>query len=136
MAVEPILWNKVHHGGIVALSRNQKDDIRAFICFVVILRLSALPTVPYSEYQERLHSKIKELHDGGLGYRNIAKWLNENGYETPKGKRFFGNHVYSILKRYKERQERLASQTEKHDLEHGDLWIEYIDYTPSYIKDD
>ena len=95
-----------------------------------------MPPVQYSEYQEHLHTKIKELHDGGMGYRKIAKWLNENGYETPRGKRFFSNHVYSILKRHKERQERLAGMNEKLELEYGDLWIEYIDYTPSYLKDD
>ena len=71
-----------------------------------------------------------------MGYRNIAKWLNENGYETPRGKRFFSSHVYSILKRHKKRQERLERINKEYELEYGDLWIEYIDYTPSYLKDD
>ena len=87
-----------------------------------------MPPVRYSEYQELLHTKIKELHDSGMGYRKIAKWLNENGYETPRRKRFFSNHVYSILKRHKDRQERLERINKEYELEYDEWWIECVDY--------
>ncbi|MDA0787115.1 MAG: recombinase family protein, partial [Proteobacteria bacterium] len=36
-----------------------------------------------------MHDLIQRLHDEGMGYRKIAQWLNENGYTTPRGKKFF-----------------------------------------------
>ena len=50
---------------------------------------------------------IKSLHESGLGYRKIAKHLNGNGLTTHKRKEWGGNSVYSVLKRHKEREERL-----------------------------
>ena len=58
-----------------------------------------------SNYQDELHDKIKELHDGGLGYRRIAYWLNENHCKTPRGHDFKNNHVHSILKKRRIRNE-------------------------------
>ena len=35
----------------------------------------------------------------------IANWLNENGYLTPRGNTFRNNHVHSIAKKRKRRLE-------------------------------
>ena len=45
-----------------------------------------------------------------------------------RGKRFFANHVYSILRRKRERDERLSSRP-KNQLEIGPLSIRYVDKT-------
>ena len=45
-----------------------------------------------------------------MGYRKIAQWLREKGYKTPRGKRFFNTHVYSILKKKRLRDERLRQE--------------------------
>jgi len=57
-----------------------------------------------------MHTLIKSLHDDGLSYRRITKYLNEKDISTHKDKSFHksGSSVYSVLKRYKERVERLA----------------------------
>ena len=35
----------------------------------------------------------------------IANWLNDNGYKTPRGNGFRKNHVHSIAKKRKRRLE-------------------------------
>jgi hypothetical protein len=66
-----------------------------------------------------------------LELKQIAEWLRENGYKTVRGKRFYGNHVFSILKRMRQRVERI---TLKHPLEYGPLSIKLVDHTKSYEK--
>ncbi|MGI9348647.1 MAG: recombinase family protein, partial [Amylibacter sp.] len=61
----------------------------------------------YSDYQESLHLLIKTMHDSGIGYRKIARWLNENAYKTIRGYEFKNTHVFSILKKKKLRDKRL-----------------------------
>ena len=76
----------------------------------------------YSKEQEELHSKIKKLHNKGYSYKCISKYLNTKGVKTPRGKTFgvSGNSVYSILKKYKLRQERLH----KLNREYNEVWGE------------
>ena len=65
---------------------------------------------------------ITELHSGGLGYRKIAKRLNEMGIRTTRGKDFFPASVHSILKKKKIRDERINQKFEK---KISGLWFEY-----------
>ena len=44
-----------------------------------------------------------------MGYRKIARWLNENTYKTTRGHEFKNTHVFSILKKKKLRDKRLNS---------------------------
>ena len=55
---------------------------------------------------------ITYLNENGMGYRKIAKWLNENGIKTQRGKTFSNSSVYSVLKRYKQRVERIETVRE------------------------
>ena len=45
----------------------------------------------------------------GMSYRKIGKWLNRSGIKTHQGNTWgeTGNSVYSVLKRMKEREQRL-----------------------------
>ena len=61
----------------------------------------------YTSEQEELHRKIKLLHNEGLGYRRIANHLNQLEIKTIKGNTWNNTNVYSVLKKYKERQQRL-----------------------------
>ena len=63
----------------------------------------------YSEEQLERYRLIKSLYDIGIGYRKIRKYLNDRGILTEKGSKWgeTGNYVYSVLKRFKERDERL-----------------------------
>ena len=90
----------------------------------MVLTVPNFRKTPYSEYQEFLHDKIEELHDGGRGYRKIAHWLREGGYKTVRGKRFFANHVYSILKRKRERD---VVQNQEVRTEYRNFYLEFIE---------
>ena len=81
-----------------------------YLCFTVSVRTNkfALKQLDrYSPEQEAVFQKIKSLHESGLGYRKIAKHLNENGLTTQNGKKWGGNNVYAVLKRHKQREKRL-----------------------------
>ena len=88
----------------------------------MVLRTGNLLVGNYSDYQHFLHDTIKDLHDGGMGYRKISDWLNEKGYKTPRGKQFFNNHVYSILKKKRLRDERLNQEVQR-EYKNFDLWF-------------
>ena len=90
----------------------------------MVLTTRNLIVAPYSDYQIELHDIIQNLHNEGLGYRKIAEWLNENGYQTPRGLRFFNNHVHSMLKKKRLRDERLNQEVE---VEYGDFSLEFIE---------
>ena len=65
----------------------------------------------YSEYQQYLFNRIcqyKERFVTPIGYRKISKIFNEEGLKTPRGSVFKNNHVYSIYKKGKIREERVS----------------------------
>ena len=67
-------------------------------------------TSSYSDYQQFLFDKIKGLKDDFLTpicYRKISKLLNGEGLKTPRGNVFKNNHVHSIYKKGKIREERM-----------------------------
>jgi len=64
----------------------------------------------YSEYQEYLFNRIckyKECFLTPIGYRKISQIFNEEGLKTPRGNVFKNNHVHSIYKKGKIREERI-----------------------------
>ena len=42
-----------------------------------------------------------------MGYRRISHYLNERGIKTNLGKKWTNSLVFSVLKRFRQRQERL-----------------------------
>ena len=64
--------------------------------FTVTLRMSNLWSSRYSEYQDLLYKIIEQKQKSGMGYRKIARWLNENAYKTVRGHEFKNTHVFSI----------------------------------------
>ena len=88
----------------------------------MVLTFNSSPVRPYSEYQQFLAATIQDLRDEGLGYRKIAYWLRDKGYKTPRGKRFYGNHVYSILKRKREKGQHLNLKVAR-SYRNFDLWF-------------
>jgi len=61
----------------------------------------------WSEEQQKTHKYIKSLYNSVIGYKKISYHLNEKGIKTPKGSFWCGNNVYSVLKRNRERLQRL-----------------------------
>jgi len=93
-----------------------------FLSFQVKITSNQLWNTNYSEYQSFLHNKIKQLKAEGLGYRKIAKRLNEENIKTSRGKSFYPSSVYSILKKKKIRDERLNQEFKK---KISKFWFEY-----------
>ena len=54
-----------------------------------------------------------------MSYRRITKLLNKKGIKTHTGKEWgeTGNSVYSVLKKYRQREERLELLYKEYELE-------------------
>ena len=106
----------------------EKTSIR-YICFNVKIRFNNLISEQnpnrFSEKQLARHRLIKSLHARGFGYRKIAKFLNEKGIKTEKGFVWKSNYVYSVLKRYEERQIRIKFRNKKYKPIFSKMWEEF-----------
>ena len=95
---------------------NSEPKYANFLCFIVSVKTNKLISrrggIRYSNSQKATHDLIKSLHEGGLGYRRIAHHLNDKNITTQTGKQWKGNHVFAVLKRYREREERLSQKEE------------------------
>ena len=80
----------------------------------------------YNEYQSHLYELITIKLDDGWNYQQIADWLNENNYTTPRGKKFRNAHAHSIVKKKKIRDERILK---KYELEYSNFQVRFIDKT-------
>ena len=101
-----------------------------YLCFQVSNRTNRFvncKTDRYSARQKELHDYIKSLHDSGMSYRRITTLLNKKGIKTHTGKEWgeTGNSVYSVLKKYRQREERLELLNKEYELEWGKLKIEW-----------
>ena len=79
----------------------------------------------YSEKQLEIFRLVQSLHKDGLGYRRIAKVLNERGLTTEEGHIWKSPNVYLVIKRYSERLERLKFRRNKYPLVRGKMWMEF-----------
>ncbi len=51
-----------------------------------------------------LFEEIKRLRKKGMTYEEVTKTLNDNGWTTREGKKFYGTYVYNMEKRLGRRQ--------------------------------
>ena len=95
----------------------------AYFTFDLTVRSPSLWVPPYSQYQYFLYETICNLQDDGLNNREIADWLNLNGYSTPRGKIFNNAHIHSIVKKKRVSDARLGKTYPKsitnHQLRYG-----------------
>ena len=80
----------------------------------------------WTKPQQEIHDQIKSLHDGGMGYRRIAKHLNELGVKTIRGNEWGSNNVHSVLKRNRERLNRLEVQNQETEIEYGKMELVWL----------
>ena len=88
------------------------QNTETYLTFVLSVRVTHLWVAPYTEYQQFLFVTITDLREKGWNYRQIAEWLNQNDYKTPRGKMFHGSHAHSIVKKKKTREVRLNRRYE------------------------
>ena len=118
----------VSHSGI-DLTYNLTNKYIIYVCFTVKYRTNSLvyfQNNKYSEEQEQTHNLIKSLHDSGLGYRKISQILNKKNIKTSKGNTWKNTQVYSVLKRYRERQERLELMNRVYELVWGKMYLKTV----------
>ena len=97
-----------------------------FFCFTITQRTSKLNVPQYSQYQFFLYEIITEQRDKGKTFDQIAEWLNEKGYLSVRGKKFKGNHVHSIVKKKRLKDEKLERE---YPEEWSDFSLEVVDKT-------
>ena len=86
-------------------------------------RFTARNSDRYSARQKELHDYIQSLQDSGMSYRRITKLLNKKGIKTHTGKEWSisGSSVHSVLKKYRQREERLELINKEYELEWGTM---------------
>mgnify|MGYP001330148989 FL=1 len=73
-----------------------------------------IPDSEYSDRQFMVYKIIRYLHqEVGLGYRKISTFMNSWGIKTDRGKEWKNTHVYSVLKRFNQREDRINNQRKK-----------------------
>ncbi|MGY8985776.1 MAG: recombinase family protein [Sphingomonadales bacterium] len=100
-----------------------------YVCFTVKHRTNSLvyyQNNKYSEEQEQTHNLIKSLHDSGLGYRKISQILNKKNIKTSKGNTWKNTQVHSVLKRYRDRQERLVLINRVYEPVWGKMYLKTV----------
>ena len=124
-----VTLNSVRYSGVSenSLFFTKKTFIR-YIYFNVKIRCNNLISEQYpNRFSEKKYSRyrlIKTLRDNGLGYRRISAYLNEKGFNTENGYIWKPNYVYSVLKRFKERQERIKFRNKKYEPIFSKMWEE------------
>ena len=89
---------------------------------LVRLKSKALFIGPYTDRQQRLFDRVFSLRERDqLTFEAIAKLLTKSGARSPTGCLLGAEHVFSIYKKGKRRQERLTLKVEPELM---DLWIE------------
>ena len=106
------------------------DKYSQYLCFSVFFSTNTLikndKSHFWSETQQKTHDYIQSLHQSGLGYRKIAKRLNEEGIKTFKGKTWGSNYVHSVLKRNKEKLHREERGKQESEIEYGKMELVWL----------
>lgn len=107
-------------------NKTPNPDTDVYLTFDLDIRASHLWYPFYSSYQQFLYQTILDHRKKGWTFQQIADWLNENDYLTVRGKTFRGNHVHSIVKKKRIRDERL---NQEHQSELSNFQLRFIDMT-------
>ena len=99
----------------VVLGVGVYDTNSTFLEFTVEVESNDLTCdYEYSDRQFMVYKIIRYLHqEVGLGYRKISTFMNSWGIKTDRGKEWKNNHVYSVLKRFNQREDRINNQRKK-----------------------
>ena len=121
-------FNTVSHIRVVRKSIQIEDGYSQYLCFNIIIGSNnLLPQKEYSDHQQQNHDLIKSLHDSGMGYRKIAQYLNEKGIKTARENSWVNTQVFSVLKKYRLRQERIKNvRLKEHKMEIGKFELKWI----------
>ena len=94
--------------------------------FTITYRRPPFNVPQYSQYQFFLYETITEQREKGKTFVQIAEWLNKKGYLSVRGKKFKGNHVHSIVKKKRLKDEKLKRE---YPEKWSDFSLEVVDKT-------
>ena len=86
--------------------------------FTITYRRPPFSVPQYSQYQFFLYETITEQRNKGKTFDQIANWLNKKGYLSVRGNKFKGNHVHSIVKKRRLKDEKL-------ETEYPEVWSDF-----------
>ena len=86
--------------------------------FTITYRRPPFNIPQYSQYQFFLYEIITEKREKGKTFDQITEWLNKKGYLPVRGKKFRGNHVHSIVKKKRLKDEKL-------EREYPEVWSDF-----------
>ena len=125
-------FNQFSHSGVGENSLfSTQVRYSRYLCFTVSIQFNNLNpqynSHQYTDKHLKLYKLIQSLRDKEWSYRRISKYLNEKGVLTANNKKWgvSGNSVYSVLKRFGARQERLKSRSKKYPLVRGKMLMEF-----------
>jgi hypothetical protein len=118
----------VFNRGVVKKTAQNSTKFSQYLCFNIIIGSNDLcAEQKYTKQQQRNHDLIKSLHDGGMGYRKIADYLNEQGIKTARGNTWKNTQVFSVLKKYRQRLDRIKNVRQfNHDVEISKFELKWI----------
>ena len=86
--------------------------------FSITYRRPPFSVPQYSQYQFFLYETITAHREKGKTFDQIAEWFNKKGYLSVRGKKFKGNHVHSIVKKKRLKDEKL-------EREYPEVWSDF-----------
>ena len=89
-----------------------------FFCFSITYRRPPFSVPQYSQYEFFLYETITAHREKGKTFDQIAEWLNKKGYLSVRGKKFKGNHIHSIVKKKRLKDEKL-------EREYPEIWSDF-----------
>jgi hypothetical protein len=108
---------------------NHSDDSNQkgyFLTMVLVITSPNLWMSPYSEYQQTLFGIIQHKHEvEGLNFVQISDWLNENHYQTPRGKVFTQSLAWSM---YTKKMRSIKRFSRDNDTQVVSTGIDIINY--------
>jgi len=117
-----------HHSRVDSTDEITSPKYNHYLCFSVKVRTNKFvyqQLEKYTPQQQEIFNKIQSLHNSGLGYRKISHYLNDKGILTNKGKKWGGNNVYSVLKRHKEREDRIEYVNKEYEPEWSKMEVKW-----------
>ena len=106
------MWKSIGYSGVTKQGLYRFTHLTIITVRITIIYRNHYHT-NYNSYQQYLFDRIKgykEQNVSGFGWKKIGEILNSEGLKTPTGKLFKSNHIHSIYKKGKIREERLNSK--------------------------
>ena len=94
--------------------------------FTITYRRPSFNVPQYSKYQFFLYQTINKQREKGKTFDQIAEWLNKKGFLSVRGKKFKGNHVHSIVKKKRLKDEKLEKE---YPEVRSDFYLDIFDKT-------